>query len=65
MPSTTLDDLMYAFRDIFFRINIKEQNIFLMYEKLEKKKRTSYSYRLKKIYLILAGNKIYFTVKFV
>lgn len=36
-----------------------------MYEKLEKKKRTSYSYRLKKIYLILAGNKIYFTVKFV
>ena len=37
MPSTTLDDLMYAFRDIFFRINIKEQNIFLMYEKLEKK----------------------------
>ena len=37
-----------------------------MYEKLEKKKTNLISpYGLKNIYSMLAGNKLYFTVKFV
>lgn len=38
-----------------------------MYEKLEKKKKANLisPYGLKNIYSMLAGNKLYFTVKFV
>ena len=49
------------------RCGIREKNIFLMYEKLGKKKKNNLisPYGLKNIYSMLAGNKLYFTVKFV
>ena len=69
-PLTThekkFDDFMYAnFRDIFVRINKRAECIFDVWKAPKKKTNLISSYGLKHIYSMLAGNELYFTVKFV
>ena len=61
------DDFMYAnFRDIFVGINKRAKYILDVWKARKKKKTNLISpYGLKNIYSMLAGNKLYFTVKFV
>ena len=63
-----VDDFMYAnFRDIFVRINKRAEYIFDVWKARKKRKEANLisPYGLKNIYSMLAGNKLYFTVKFV
>ena len=62
-----VDDFIYAnFRDIFVRIKKRAEYIFDVWKARKKKKTNLISpYGLKNIYSMLAGNKLYFTVKFV
>lgn len=61
-----VDDFMYAnFRDIFVRINKRAEYVFDVWKARKKKRNPISPYGLKNIYSMLAGSKLYFTVKFV